>query len=166
MCSSDLRCDVNNPLDGSTDLCGVCVVDLQCAGYTGRPDGTTCYVEAGSNGLGTCLKRCTQGQAECPDGYTCDAHQMCSPDVPCPTPAPRCMYAVEDQGAVQLVKRGKALTDEYTRAMRAYYEDDGSDPAREDALAREYFRLQYEVGNQLDLIETLRSTFKLFGGVF
>ncbi|MCK6571975.1 zinc-dependent metalloprotease [Myxococcota bacterium] len=160
------RCDVDNPLTRETPLCGACVADMQCDGYTGRPDGSLCAALAGANAPGTCLKRCTGGQSECPDGHTCSDRQLCEPDVACPEPSPRCaLFGTPDTGAVQLVKRGQALTADFDLKERAYWADSGDGPDS-DRINTQYWRAKYELENHLDLLETLRSTFEIFGGIF
>jgi hypothetical protein len=160
------RCDVDNPLDRGTPLCGACVADMQCDGYTGRPDGTVCAALSGANSPGTCLKRCTGGQSECEAGYTCSDRQLCEPDQACDVPSPRCaLFGTPDTGAVQLVKRGQALVADYDRKERAYWADDGNNPDS-DRINTQYWRAKYELENHLDLLETLRSTFDIFGGIF
>jgi hypothetical protein len=159
------RCDIDNALTNETALCGACLADMQCAGYTGRADGTRC-VGATASAPGTCLKRCTQGQSECSAGYTCNDQQVCEADAGCAPPAARCLLQdPPDTGAVQLVKRGQALAADFDRKMRVYWADDGTNPDS-DAISTEYWRAKYEIENHLDLLETLRSTFEIFGGVF
>jgi hypothetical protein len=159
------RCDIDNPLTNETALCGACLADMQCAGFTGRADGTRCF-GATSSAPGTCLKRCTQGQSECPEGYTCNDQQVCEADAGCAPPAARCVLQdPPDTGAVQLVKRGQSLAADFDRKMRVYWADDGTNPDS-DAIGTEYYRAKYALENHLDLLETLRATFEIFGGVF
>jgi hypothetical protein len=62
---------------------------MQCAGYTGRADGTRC-AGATASAPGTCLKRCTQGQSECSGRVTPAATSRSArptPAAPDPSPA-------------------------------------------------------------------------------
>ena len=161
------RCDLRRPADRGTPVCGQCVVDAQCAGYTGRPDGTMCAFLDGKNKPGTCLQRCTQGADQCSDGYSCNANQVCEPLLACAPPTPDCAtFGAEDTGAVKMVKRGQNLMAAYDAAFKAYFADDGSDPAREQRLRDEWSSLYWDLRGHVDLIELLRSNFHWFGGIF
>ena len=161
------RCDLRRPVDRSTPLCGQCIVDGQCAGYTGTPDGTNCSFTDGRNKPGTCLQRCTRGQVECAAGYTCNDAQICEPDRACPPPTPDCeTFGSTDTGAVQLIKRGQNLMKVYDAAFTAYFADDDSDPVRAALLRNQWSNTYWDLRGHADLIETLRSNFHWFGGIF
>jgi hypothetical protein len=140
---------------------------MQCEGYTGRPDGTLCAFFDGRGAAGTCVKRCTVGQEECPAGYTCDGDQVCKPDRACPPPTLDCStFSSTDTGAVRLVKRGNELLSAYNTAFEAYFADDGSDPIRDALLRSRWSSTYWDLRGHVDLIETLRSHFHWFGGIF
>ncbi len=161
------RCDVNNGIDRSTPACGQCLVDQQCAGFTGRPTGTMCAPIDGAGVPGYCVQRCTLGQDECPEGTTCNGAQLCVPAGGCREPETRCqILQPDDTGAVKLVKRGRSLSTAYESALEAYYTYDGPDEDLNDRLATEYYRSAYAITNHLDLLETVIATYGIFGRVY
>jgi hypothetical protein len=161
------RCDLTAPPDGSVPLCGSCIVDAQCGGHTGRADGTLCAALDGPGNPGTCLQRCTGGQAECPQGTVCGDDLLCQPAGGCAAPAMRCAYLEPaDTAAVKMVRRGRALSEEYEAAMDAWFGYSGPDAALDDRLARAYYRAQYALTSHLDMLDTISATYAIFGRVY
>jgi hypothetical protein len=161
------RCDVVAPPEGTVPACGACVVDAQCAGHTGRADGTICAALDGPESPGTCLQRCTGGASECPAGTVCGDDLLCRPPEGCAAPAARCTHlSPRDTGGVSMVRRGQALSDRYEAALDAWYSYSGPDAELDNRLASAYFRAQFELTSHLDLLDTVNATYALFGRVY
>ena len=116
---------------------------------------------------GVCFEPRTCGDADphgtCPDGLTC-AEGECRAVF---TPSAVCQYLQPgDTGAVRMVERGNTLATTYQDALQAYYNDDGSDEARDLRLARAYYAARYGLTSFVDLTETLLATYNLFGRVY
>jgi hypothetical protein len=145
-----------------------CLVDCS-ADNSACPAGTACGND------GTCR----------PTTDTCDGEvQQCSPRAPmgacgagttCVDGAcqaiepksPQCKYNQDVKpGGLQMILRGQELTERYNANLEAYWSDDGSDPDRELALWRVLSRSKYETENHLDKIQTIRSVYAIFGGIY
>lgn len=68
---------------GSVPLCGLCLRDTQCAGFSGQYGGRYCQpLQSGTADL-YCLQDCTQNSGLCQPGETCDANKNCVPAAGC-----------------------------------------------------------------------------------
>lgn len=176
---------------GPTGHCGECQEDDECAGYTGSLGGVYCQpLEEGAE-TWYCLRDCTAGEGSCaagetcnetgncvPEGLECEAPFECGVDDPegdCPVGTTciegECIAATcrslgqRDNGGVLLVKRGQRLAEEYATALERWYAT-GVTPAEEERRGVVVGNAQYELTNHTSLLETLISTYSIFGNVY
>ena len=64
-----------------------------------------------------------------------------------------------------MVKRGEILANEYLEATETIANLNSNDPAYNTANIR-YYRSRFYLRNYMDLIETLRATYDIFGKVY
>jgi hypothetical protein len=181
-------------LGGSVGLCGACEESPECAGYFEGYYGEVFCIDDGQGG-GVCAQDCTDDPSLCSDGFSCDAEsgnclpdgacveEACSPDSPngacdegftctegvC-TPiaqrSPQCdISGGVDTVAVRLIRQGKRLAESYLNASIALAEFAGSDAAYSRVSSR-YYRSRYYLRNHVELLETLRATYSIFGQVY
>ncbi|PJB36011.1 MAG: hypothetical protein CO108_24460 [Deltaproteobacteria bacterium CG_4_9_14_3_um_filter_63_12] len=99
----------------------------------------------------------------CPDGQTCYAGACTAPS----EPSPRCRAGWSPvPGGAQMVARGQALADDYQANLKAYLEDDGSDPIREENLYWQYSKTKYAVEWQMMELNTIRAVYAWLGKVY
>jgi len=65
-----------------------------------------------------------------------------------------------------MVARGQALADDYQANLKAYLEDDGSDPIREENLYWQYSKTKYAVEWQMMELNTIRAVYAWLGKVY
>ena len=79
----------------------------------------------------------------------------------------RCDFnQVRSSPASEMITRGQELAARYDATMRAYWEDDGSDPDRENELWRYFSRSRFELESHLEKINDIRAIFNIFGRVY
>lgn len=181
-------------LGGSVGLCGQCELSADCAGYLEGYYGEVFCIDDG-NGGGICAQDCTDDPGLCPAGYTCDEEtgnclsvgecleQTCGVADPlgscdegytciegvC-TPkgvrSPQCdISGGIDTVAARLVKRGQELASQYLTASETLIDFSGSD-AEYNLAITQYYRRRYYLRSHVELLETLRATYAIFGQVY
>ncbi len=180
---------------GTVGLCGTCEVSTDCAGYSEGYYGEVFCVDDG-NGGGICAQDCTNDASLCGFDYTCEADTgNCLPtngicveetcDAEHPTGAcdegftcdagtciettpynPQCdISGGEDRVSVKLIKHGQSLAERYLNASDALVNFSGTD-AEYDLAITEYYRSRFYLRSHVELLETLRATYDIFGQVY
>lgn len=138
-----------------------CPEGTVCQGFLDKerfcvPVGGSCQGQAGA-----CSADFPLG--DCPAGLHCQDGQCKEPY----TPTARCRYQhVDDSPAVVLVKKGRKLSEQYLKAMEAYYEYDGRDPQKDEALYWDFLGKKWQLDTLIMNINLLRSYFNYFGNLF
>ena len=70
-----------------------------------------------------------------------------------------------DRVAVKLVKKGQNLAEAYLAASARLINDELSDLEYDQAIVR-YYRSRYFLRSHVELLETLRATYSIFGQVY
>ena len=186
------RCD-EGIAGGSRGLCGACEESADCAGHLEGYYGEVFCIDDGSGGI--CAQDCTNDAGLCPDGFSCeDGTGNCVPDglacleaecsvadplgrceegatcvegqcISRPVRSPQCdISGGDDRVAARLIQRGRDLTREYLASS-----DTLSGATTDEAYNRaitQYYRARYYLRNHVELLETLRSTYEIFGQVY
>ena len=117
-----------------------------------------------------CLQDCTNDESLCAEDEICDNRGNCIPtstDVCVDYESAHCKFNEPAESmAVRLVKRGQELTDEYLQSMSAIDNYRGGSQEEFDLLYRAYYRNRYYLQNHVDLLETLRATYDIFGKIY
>jgi len=151
------RDDVYYCLTDCTDDPGICLPGFTCdARDNCVPDSLDCSPYAGD-----CSP--TNPFGDCPDDQTCHEGACVTP----PSLSARCEFnQVDPTGGALLVDRGAELAAEYDSALRAYWEDDGSDPDRETDLFREYSNAEFQLEDHISRLNSIRAIYRIFGRVY
>ena len=180
---------------GTVGLCGACEVSTDCAGYVDGYYGEVFCVDDG-NGGGICAQDCTNDETLCGPEYTCETEtgnclpssglcveELCSEEqlngsceegFTCnngtcieTTPYnPQCdINGGEDRVSIKLIKHGQNLAERYLNASDRYVNFNGSD-ADYDRAITDYYRSRFYLRNHVELLETLRATYDIFGQVY
>ncbi len=72
---------------------------------------------------------------------------------------------IKDTMAVKLIKKANILAQDYQTAATAFAQDDGNS-ANSDQISSAYYRTRYRLRYYVEMLETLRATYSLFGQVF
>ena len=155
----------------TVEICGACRYSEDCAGYeSGLYGEVFCQplVEGGDRFY--CLQDCTNDESLCAEDEICDNRGNCMPtstDVCVDYESAHCKFNEPAESmAVRLVKRGQELTDEYLQSMSAIDNYRGGSQEEFDLLYRAYYRNRYYLQNHVDLLETLRATYDIFGKIY
>ena len=98
----------------------------------------------------------------CDEGFTCLEGSCQEVD----TPSEYCQFSEPgDTMAVRMIKRGASLAEEYLQATETIANMNNNDPEYNTANIR-YYRSRFYLRNYMDLIETLRATYDIFGKVY
>jgi hypothetical protein len=68
--------------------------------------------------------------------------------------------------AARMVRRGRELVEAYEEATDTYVNFSGDDQEAYDAAVSRYYRDRFYMRSHVELIETLRATYDIFGKVF
>ena len=179
---------------GSVGICGACEESADCAGHFEGYYGEVFCVDDGAGG-GICSQDCTDAPELCGEGYTCEEEtgnclpadgvceeEECSPtqlnggcedgftcaEGSCEevaTASPQCAISGGiDTVAVKLVRRGQSLAESYLSISEAFA--NASTEAEYDRFVSRYYRARYYLRNHVELLETLRATYDIFGQVY
>lgn len=189
------RCELGAS-GGYIGLCGTCEYSEDCKGYIDGYYGEVFCVDLDGGGEGTCVQDCTYDESLCGAGFTCDtdtgncvssfgacAEQVCSPTSPngaceegytcyegtcteLDVLSPQCdISGGLDTVGVKMVKHGQALAAEYLDASNALLNFEGNDAAYNTAISR-FYRSRYYMRSHIELLETLRATYSIFGQIY
>jgi hypothetical protein len=103
-------------------------------------------------------------KGKCASGQTC-VDGLCLKNT---TPTGVCAVngnVVRDTMAVRLLKKANLWAQEYQTAATAYAQDDGNQ-ANSEQITSAYYRTRYRLRYYVEMLETLRATYSLFGQVF
>lgn len=180
---------------GPVGLCGVCEVSDDCSGHYEGYFGEVFCIDDG-NGGGICAQDCTEDENLCGVGYTCEeesgnclpSNGMCE-ELACDELNPRgsceagstCEEGIcletqvrspqcdisggRDRVSVKLIKHGQDLAARYLTASDAYTNFNGSEAEYNLAIS-EFYRSRYYLRSHIELLETLRATYNIFGQVY
>ena len=136
-------------------------------------DESLCAFNEVCNGSGNCVpqpgKVCVNHECspdhpsgQCDDGFTC-LEGVCTE---LSEPSAHCEYnQPEDTMGVRLVKKGQELANAYLASTEAVDNFTGS---QEDfrPINIQYYRNRFYLRNHIDLLETLRATYRIFGQIY
>jgi hypothetical protein len=168
------RCAINVPA-ASVGLCGSCDENEDCAGFVEGLYGEVFCVDLDGSGRGVCVQDCTEDEGLCGGSSVCDAETgNCVPrDGSCegaPGYAPLASQCALSGGAetmaARMVRRGQQLVEAYQGATDAYVNFSGDDQAAYDDAVNRYYRDRFYLRSHVELIETLRATYDIFGKVY
>ena len=189
------RCELG-AFGGNVGLCGECESSDQCAGFVDGYYGEVFCVDIDGSGAGTCIQDCTLDESLCGPGFSCEAEtgnclpsfgecaeRLCGPNTPnggcdegytCYEGAcaeldvlsPQCAISGGvDTVGVKMVRHGQSLAVEYLEASDELTNFSGDDAAYSAAITR-YYRSRYYLRSHVELLETLRATYSIFGQVY
>jgi hypothetical protein len=189
------RCE-QRVFGGHVGLCGACEVSEDCVGFSQGFYGEVFCVDLEGTGEGSCVQDCTYDASLCGPGFSCEAdtgncipafgscgERDCAPDVPqggceegftcyegaCTAPdtlSPQCAISGgADRVGVRMVRHGQALASDYLEASEELVSFDGTD-AEYDALITRFYRSRFYLRSHVELLETLRATYSIFGQVY
>ena len=117
-------------------------------------EGEACVVDA-------CTPETPAGR--CDDGFTCQEGACLELSVP----SAHCEFnEPADTMATRLIKKGQTLTQDYLDAADAINTFEGNDQNAYNAAYRQYYRTRFYMRSHIDLIETLRATYDIFGKIY
>jgi hypothetical protein len=99
---------------------------------------------------------CDEGQT-CVDGECIETNSSSA----------HCEYVEpQDTMAIRLVKRGQTLVNDYLEATQTLNDFQGNDQDAYNQANRRFYQTRFYMRNHLDLLETLRATYSIFGQVY
>jgi hypothetical protein len=155
----------------TVDLYGSCKSSEDCVGFeTGSYGEVFCQpIEENSYSF-FCLQDCTNDASLCSDTETCNDTGNCVPieeGVCVDYESAYCKFNKPSESvAVRLVKRGQELEQLYSQSMNAIDTYRAGDQDEFNQLYRNYYRNRYYLQNHVDLLETLRATYDIFGKLY